>query len=68
MWKFTNKEVLLLLVCMVLAAWLRFDGLTRGTSDFVLPEQTQVGAETVFYNFHPDEETLVRAVLRLDNP
>jgi len=68
MWKFANKEVLLLLACMVLAAWLRFDGLTRGTSDFVLPEQTQVGVETVFYNFHPDEETLVRAVLRLDNP
>ena len=53
---------------MVLAAWLRFDGLARGTSDFVLPEHAQTGVETVFYSFHPDEETLVRAVLQLDNP
>ena len=54
MWKFANKDVLLLLVCMVLAAWLRFDGLARGTSDFVLPEHAQTGVETVFYSFHPD--------------
>ncbi len=53
-------------LCLLLGAGLRFAGLTRGTSDFVLPEAQQQGVERAFYTFHPDEETLIRAALTLD--
>lgn len=53
-------------LCLLLGAGLRFAGLTRGTSDFVLPEARQQGVEQAFYTFHPDEETLIRAALALD--
>ena len=53
-------------LCLLLGAGLRFAGLTRGTSDFVLPEARQQGVERAFYTFHPDEETLIRAALALD--
>ena len=53
-------------ICLLLGAGLRFAGLTRGTSDFVLPEAQQQGIERAFYTFHPDEETLIRAALELD--
>ncbi|MDE2742224.1 MAG: tetratricopeptide repeat protein [Gemmatimonadota bacterium] len=53
-------------ICLLLGAGLRFAGLTRGTSDFVLPEAQQQGVERAFYTFHPDEETLIRAALELD--
>ena len=55
----------LLVVGVVLLLWMRFAGLTRGGSDFVLPEARGEGA-IAFYTFHPDEETLIRAALALD--
>jgi tetratricopeptide (TPR) repeat protein len=53
-------------LCLLLGAGLRLAGLMRDHSDFVLPEAA--GVERVFYEFHPDEETLVRAGLELDDP
>jgi tetratricopeptide (TPR) repeat protein len=47
----------------LLGAALRFAGLTRGESDFVLPEHNKSGLRTSFYHFHPDEEYLIRAAL-----
>ena len=44
---------------------MRFAGLARGTSDFILPEAQQ-DVERAFYTFHPDEQTLIRATLDLD--
>ena len=46
----------------LLAVWMRFAGLTRGTSDFN-PSAPGMGA---FYAFHPDEETLIHAALTLN--
>jgi Tfp pilus assembly protein PilF len=53
--------------CLLAGCALRFVGLTRGSSDLVLPE---AGADirVSFYQFHPDEETLVSAALSLSNP
>ena len=48
---------------LLLGAALRFAGLTRGQSDFVLPEHNKSGLHTSFYHFHPDEEYLIRAAL-----
>lgn len=45
---------------IALGCVLRFVGLTRGQSDFVLPEAAAAGRTEAFYNFHPDEETLLR--------
>ena len=56
------------LVCIAAGCVLRFAGLTRGASDFVLPEQTRTGVEQAFYHFHPDEGTVIRAALALDSP
>ena len=53
-------------LCLLLGAGLRFAGLTRGASDFVLPEARQQGVERAFYTFHPDEESVIRAALALD--
>lgn len=52
-------------LCLLLGAGLRFAGLARGTSDFILPEAQQ-DVERAFYTFHPDEQTLIRATLDLD--
>jgi len=54
--------------CLALGGWLRATGLTRGASDFALPEQVRAGETEAFYHFHPDEATLVHAALELDNP
>ncbi len=56
-----NTSILFFAV-LILAAALRFSGLSRGESDFV---PTGVPGTEVYYHFHPDEETLVRAALRL---
>lgn len=53
-------------LCLLLGAGLRFAGLTRGASDFVLPEAQKQGVERAFYTFHPDEETLIHAAFELD--
>ena len=55
-------------LCLLLGAWLRLAGLMRDLSDFVLPEPQAAGVKQVFYQFHPDEETLVRAGLELSDP
>jgi tetratricopeptide (TPR) repeat protein len=60
-------RIALLAGCLLLGAGLRLVGLTRGHSDFVLPEQVRQGAQQSFFTFHPDEETLVRAALELDS-
>ena len=59
-----RREYTPLIALLVLAGGLRFVGLTRGESDF--DPSGQAGAE-VYYHFHPDEETLVRAALRLQS-
>ncbi|MFL2541771.1 MAG: hypothetical protein ACJ0UT_07340 [Candidatus Latescibacterota bacterium] len=59
-----RKESIITIAMAVLAAVLRFGGLTQGESDFV-PSATPGAAE--YYHFHPDEETLVRAALRLES-
>ncbi len=47
----------------------RFYGHGRDLSHFVLPERVaEYGIATDFYEFHPDEETLVRAALQLETP
>ena len=68
-----NKSTLLLAGLLLFGAALRLTGLTRGDSDFVLPEATEEGStrsESIrsFYNFHPDEETLIQAALKYDDP
>lgn len=60
--------LLLAILCLLAGAGLRLAGLARELSDFVLPAQAAAGLTRVFYQFHPDEETLVRAGLRLDDP
>lgn len=55
-------------LCLLLGAGLRLAGLMRDLSDFVLPVPEAAGMERVFYQFHPDEETLVRAGLKLEDP
>ena len=44
-------------LCLLLGVWLRFAGLTRGASDFAVPGQFE------YYQFHPDEASLVRAAI-----
>ena len=46
-----------LVLCLLLGVWLRFAGLTRGASDFAVPGQFE------YYQFHPDEASLVRAAI-----
>ena len=60
--------VLILVLCLVMGSYLRLVGWTRGTSDFLLPEDARAGVKQTFYQFHPDEETLVRKALELENP
>jgi hypothetical protein len=58
-----------LLLIAVLALYTRLVGLERGASDFVPPEKAlEEGLTAYFHHFHPDEETLVRAALALENP
>ena len=68
MLKKVHWSILCLLAVLILGCVLRFVGLTRGGSDFVLPEQARTGVGEVYYQFHPDEETLVRAALKLSSP
>ena len=55
-----------LIVCLALGVLVRFAGLTRGNSDFILPERAWEGR--AFYHFHPDEETLVETTLGFSSP
>jgi len=57
-----------LLLLLLLGASLRFAGLTRGSSDFLLPGEGGEGVATAFYHFHPDEEMVLRAALEPLDP
>ncbi len=59
-----DRASTLLLVLLLAGLALRSVGFTRGTSDFVLPEERSVGDEPAFYGFHPDEISLLDASLR----
>ena len=58
-----RASTLCLIPCLVLGCALRFAGLTRGDSSFVLPGPDQQAGGRAFYHFHPDETTLVQAAL-----
>lgn len=57
-----------LLLLLLLGAGLRFAGLTRGSSDFLLSKDMVAGATTAFYHFHPDEVMILRAALAPVDP
>ena len=59
-----NSPVCWVILCLALGCWLRFVGLTQGSSDFVLPEQARRGETTAFYYFHPDEQLVIGAALQ----
>ena len=59
---------LCLVFCLVLGCALRFAGLTRGDTSFVLPGPDQPAGDRAFYHFHPDETTLVQAALNPIDP
>ena len=63
-----KSYIILLILGLGLGLYARFVGLDWGTSDFVLPEHARQGVTTAFYQFHPDERTLVRATLDLRSP
>ena len=52
-----------LFLVLLLGFALRFTGLSRGTSDFVLPADEARGLSTAFYHFHPDETRVLLAAL-----
>ena len=49
------------ILCIILGCSLRFVGLTRGDSSFVIDGPDQ--SEKAFYHFHPDETALIQAAL-----
>ena len=49
------------ILCLILGCSLRFVGLTRGDSSFVLDGSGQ--SERAFYHFHPDETALIQAAI-----
>ena len=49
------------ILCIILGCSLRFVGLTRGDSSFVLDGSDQ--SERAFYHFHPDETALIQAAI-----
>ncbi|MXZ10162.1 MAG: tetratricopeptide repeat protein [Gemmatimonadetes bacterium] len=49
------------ILCIILGCSLRFVGLTRGDSSFVIDGSSQ--SERAFYHFHPDETALIQAAL-----
>ncbi|MYD60206.1 MAG: phospholipid carrier-dependent glycosyltransferase [Gemmatimonadetes bacterium] len=48
-------------LCIILGCSLRFVGLTRGDSSFVIDGSSQ--SESAFYHFHPDETALIQAAI-----
>ena len=59
---------LVAVVALTLGGAARFNGIDRDRSDFVLPERAAPGVGEEFYEFHPDEETLVHAASQLETP
>ena len=60
-----KRAVLWLAPLLALTLYTHLVGLNRGSSDFVPVGRQQ---STAFYNFHPDEETLIRAALDFTDP
>ena len=54
------------ILCIILGCSLRFVGLTRGDSSFVLDKSGQ--SESAFYHFHPDETALIQAATNPIDP
>ena len=63
-----NFHTICVAILLLLGVALRFSGLTRGISGFVLPLQADAALQSSFYQFHPDEEMLVRAALEPIDP
>ena len=59
----SKLPILCLILCLILGCSLRFVGLTRGDSSFVLNGTGQSEASKAFYHFHPDETTVIQAAL-----
>lgn len=59
---------LCLILCLLLGFSLRFVGLTRGDSSFVPEGTSHTTEERAFYQFHPDETTIVRTALKPIDP
>ena len=59
---------LCLILCLVLGFSLRFVGLTRGDSSFVPEGPDRTTEERAFYQFHPDETTIVGTALKPIEP
>ncbi len=60
-----KRAVLWLAPLLALTLYTHLVGVNRGNSDFVPVGRQQ---STAFYNFHPDEETLIRAALDFTDP
>ena len=60
-----RQQKYLLALVLLSGMALRFVGITRGYSDFVLPEHP---GPSDFYHFNPDEETVVRTALASFDP
>ena len=56
-------STLCLTACLVAGFSLRFAGLTRGDSAFVVSGKSPSEDSREFYHFHPDETTLIKAAL-----
>ena len=59
---------LVAVAALILGVAARFHGIDRDRTDFLLPERAALGISQEFYEFHPDEETLVNAALQLETP
>ena len=59
-----DRAAAVLGLVLVAGMALRSVGFTRGTSDFVLPEESADGQGQAFYAFHPDEISLLDGALR----
>ena len=54
---------LCLIACLAAGFSLRFAGLTRGDSTFVVSAKSQTAGSRAFHHFHPDETSLIKAAL-----
>ena len=64
----TKTITIPLVLVLLLGCALRYVGVGRGLSDWVVPGPTGAVSSRAFYHFHPDEATLIDAALRLESP
>lgn len=62
----SKLPIFCVILCLILGCSLRFVGLTRGDSSFVLNGAGQSETSKAFYHFHPDETTVIQAALEID--